>query len=206
MAGPIDKAVIVNWALTDLGLPPSFTLDTADEVGRTVDLVWQRVVDRAFGLHDWTFCRKTFLLNRQSATPVTGYAYAFDLPGGTLGEPLRYWRDARCSQPVRDFQLEAGEVHANEATLYARAKVYVDPQTWEPGFRQCFVTALASALAVPLTQDPDTAAELHAAAFGSPSQQGSGGAFGRLIAQNRAADPPDSPIRGRDPLLDARWA
>lgn len=201
----IDRAMIVNWALTDIGLPASFSVDSETELGGTVDMVWPRVVDEAFSLHDWTFCRKTFALVRQSAPPITGWAYAFDLPGGTLGQPLRYALDGRCTRILRSFDLEANEIHCNEPAVFARCRVYVEPHAWEPGFRAAFTTALASALAVPLLQDEDLASGLHGAAFGSPSQGGGGGKFGRLIAQNRAADPPDSPVRHGDPLVNARW-
>ena len=205
MDAEITRAMIVNWALIDLGHPASFTDDANDQLGGIVDLVWPRVVERTFGLHDWTFCRRTTKLVRLDETPQTGWKHAFTLPGDRIGDPLKLLPDPRREAPLRDFQIEGDEVHANVAEIWARCRVNVDPRYWDPAFRAAFVTALASALAVPLMQDEDTAATLHAKAFGSPSQGGAGGEFWRLIAQNLASSPVGSPLTGYNVLVDARW-
>lgn len=200
----IDKATIVNWALIDLGQPASFSIDEESELGGIVDNVWQRLVDHTFGLADWTFCRRTAKLNRREATPVTGYAFAFDLPGDKVGDPLKLSSDPKFRQPVREFYLEGLQVHSDEAQIYARCRVLVDPVAWDPAFRAAFVTALAGYLAIPVLQDSDMAEDKKKAAFGTPSQGGAGGEFGRLIAQNRASSPIGSPFGGNDVLVDVR--
>lgn len=203
------RAAIVNQALViGLGQQPNFSID-ADEsdLGGIVDLVWPLVVDRTFGLHDWTFCRRTSKLNRRAATPVTGYAYAFDLPGDKVGDPLKFARDQTFRDPVRDFYLEGLQVHTNEETLYGRFRVLVDPVAWDPAFRAAFVTALAAVLAIPVLQNVNLKDTLEEEAFGSASIRragGVGGAFGRLIAQNRAASPIGDPFDGNGVLVDAR--
>lgn len=206
MEAEITRAMIVNWALIDLGHPASFTDDANDQLGGIVDLVWPRVVDRTFGLHDWTFCRRTKKLPRLEATPETGWKHAFTLPGDKVGDPLKMLSDPRRETPLRDFYLEGNEVHADVTDVWARCRVLVDPRYWDPAFRSAFVTALASALAVPVMHDEDGAANLYAKAFGSPSQGGAGGEFGRLIAQNMAASPVGSPLASYDPLVTARWS
>ncbi|MBX3580070.1 MAG: hypothetical protein KF723_22940 [Rhizobiaceae bacterium] len=205
----ITKAMLVNWALIDLGQPANFSVDaeTGDDstLGGIVDLIWQRVVDECFGFHDWYFCRATAPLVRRLAAPITGYAYAFDLPGDKLGDTLKIFTDPKCTRPLRDFYLEGRQLHCNEAAAYARYKVMVDPDLWDPGFRSAFVTALASYLAVPVLHDLDMKSEKWAEAFGTPSQGMSGGKFGRLISQSRAAEPLGAPFAGNDPLVDARF-
>jgi len=61
-------------------------------------------------------------------------------------------------------------------------------------------------LAVPLLQDLELAAEKWAQAFGTRSEGGSGGLFGRLIAQDRAAAPLGSNILANDPLTAGRFS
>lgn len=200
----ITKATIVNWALIELGQPANFSIDTENALGGIVDLCWTRVVDRTFGLHDWTFCRRTAKLTRKEATPVTGWAYAFDMPGDKVGDPLKVTVDPACEAPLRNYHLEGTELHANEATVYVRCRVLVDPQYWDPAFRDAFTIALAAQLAVPLLQSIELRDDMTKSAFGTPSQGGTGGAFGRLIAQNRAAAPLASPLLRNDPLSDAR--
>lgn len=205
----ITRAAIVNQALViGLGQQPNFSIDDdQSELGGIVDVVWPMIVDRAFGLHDWTFCRRTSKLDRRDETPVTGYAYAFDMPGDKVGDPLKFSRDPRFRDPVREYYLEARQVHTNEPVLYGRFRVLVDPAAWDPAFRAAFTTALASALAVPILQDVNLKETLEAQAFGSAQIRrsgGVGGEFGRLIAQNLAASPMGTPFGGNDVLVGAR--
>jgi len=189
----IDKAMIVNWALVELGLAPNFSIDEQTKLGGLVDIFWPRACARSFGLHDWTFCRQTFLLTRQEAVPVTGYAYGFDLPGNRVGPALKLLSDPRRSTPIRDFTIEGKTVFTDEPVAYARCKVMVDPVDWDPQFADAFATLLSSYLAIPLLQDAELKADKEASAIGTPSTGGTGGIFGRMIAQDRAAAPVSDP-------------
>ncbi len=189
----ITKVMIVNWALVELGLAPKFSDDDKTPLGGFVDIFWPRALARAFGLHDWTFCRQTFQLTRQAAVPVTGYRYGYDLPGNRVGPALKLLSDPRRSTPLRDFTIEGKTAFCDEETVYARCKVMVDPVDWEPQFADAFATLLASYLAIPLTQDAKLAADKEAAAIGTASTGGAGGVFGRMIAQDRAAAPVSDP-------------
>jgi hypothetical protein len=203
----ITRATIVNYALIKcLGLPPSFSDDDESPLGGTVDIVWPMTMARTFMLTDWTFSRRTYKLTRQEATPITGWQYAFDLPGTKIGDPLKIARDPQCNSPIRDFYLEGAEMHCNEQTAYARCRVLLDPKYWDPAFLACFVIALGADLAVPVLQNEDLAQKLEAEAFGTPSQGGAGGKFGRLLAQNRAASPIGSNLLDGDPLSTAHWS
>lgn len=189
----IDKAMIVNWALVELGLAPNFSIDTETKLGALVDMFWPRAEARCFGLHDWTFCRQTFSLQRQLATPNNGWTYGYDLPGGIFGPPLKLTSDARCEAPLRNFTIEGKTVFTHEPTVFARCKVALAPASWPPQFADGFATLLSSYLAIPLTQDPELKADKEAAAIGTPSTGGAGGILGRYMAQDRAAAPIGSP-------------
>ncbi|CDX54572.1 hypothetical protein MPL1032_190156 [Mesorhizobium plurifarium] len=189
----VDKVVIVNWALVELGLAPNFSIDAETKLGQTVDIFWPRALARAFGMHDWTFCRKTFQLTRQVATPVTGYRFGFDLPGNRIGPALKLLSDPRHDVPIRDFTIEGTTAFCDEETVYARCKVMVEPEAWDPQFADAFSTLLASYLAIPLTGDPDQQDAKTIQAIGSRSEGGTGGMFGRMIAQDRSAAPVSTP-------------
>ncbi|MER2536047.1 MAG: hypothetical protein ABTQ31_12875 [Rhizobiaceae bacterium] len=200
-----DKVTIVNWALAELGLAPRFTIDDATPLGGTVDIFWPRAIGRAFGLHDWTFCRQTFQLTRQEAVPVTGYRYGFSLPGADarIGPPQKVLSDPRSQRPIRDMRIEGQTLFCDEDRAFAVCKVPVDPGTWDLQWADCFGVLLAAFLAVPLLQDADMAAEKEVKAVGTPQQGGAGGVFGRLIAQDRAAAPVGSNLYADDPLTAA---
>lgn len=202
----LDKPMIVNWALAELGLAPAFTIDDATGLGRNVAIFWPRAVGHCFGLADWPFCRRTFKLTRQAAAPVTGYRYGFDLPGGVIGSPVKTLADPRSLQPLRDKRIEGQTLYCDEDQAYAVFKVPVDIALWDWQWANAFAIALAHYLAVPLTQDVDLAEQKKRDAFGTPSEGGTGGVFGRMIAQYVAAEPVGAPMLAGAPLLGGRDA
>lgn len=201
----LTKPMIVTWALAEIGMPPKFSIDDTSELGGLVDIFWPRVEARCFGVHDWRFCRRTSRLTRESAEPENGWMYGFMLPGDRIGPPLKLLSDPRRETPLRSFDIEGNTLFADEPEVWARCKVAVDPSAWPIEFANVFATALAAALAVPLQQDEDLAAEKDAMAFGSPREGGAGGMIGRLIAQDRASGQVSSPMLREDPLTMARY-
>lgn len=201
----LTKAMIVNWALSELGLAPKFSIDDETSLGGTVDIYWPRCIGHTFGLHDWTFCRRTSRLTRQSEKPETGYRYGFDLPGDKIGQPMKLLHDPRREDPIRNFRIEGQTVFADNDVVYAVCKVQVSPKIWDWQWASAYATALASMLAVPLLQNTELAADKWAAAFGTRSEGGTGGVFGRLIAQDRAAAPLGSNLMAGDPLTAGRF-
>ena len=199
----LTKPIIVNWALAELGLPPKFSIDDQTPLGGYVGIFWPRTEARCFGVHDWTFCRRTARLDRLEAKPDNGWAYGFILPGDRIGPPLKALSDPRRETPLRSSDIEGDVLYADEPQVWARCKVAVDPVAWPVQFAEVFATALAAALAVPLRQDDAAASELEMKAFGHPREQGAGGIIGRLIAQDVASKQVSSPLLREDPLTMA---
>lgn len=202
----LTRATIVNWALSDLGMSPNFSDDSQTDMGRLVDIFWPRCQARAFGLHDWSFCRRTRRLTRRAEKPENGFAYGFELPGDRYGPPLKLLSDPSRNVPLRDVAIEGDTVFANEPAVWARIKSAVPIDAWPPQFTDGFALLLASYLALPLLQDEDLAAVKMAAAIGGASEGGAGGLFGRLIAQDRAGEPLGAPQSRSDPLTLGRAA
>lgn len=202
----LTKAMIVNWALVELGLAPNFSIDDETTLGGLVDMFWPRAIGHCFGLHDWTFCRRTSRLSRQDEEPETGYRFGFDLPGDKIGPPMKLLRDPRREDPIRHSRIEGRTLYCDEDTVYAVCKVAVAPKVWDLQWASAFATAFSSFLAVPLTQDGDLAADKWAAAFGTRSEGGTGGVFGRMIAQDRAAAPVGSNLLANDLLTSGRFS
>lgn len=200
----LTRAMIVNWSLAELGLAANFSIDEQTPRGADVGIFWPRAIAHAFSLTDWTDFRRTSQLTRQSAAPDTGYTYGYDLPGDRLGPPMKLLSDPRRETPLRDFRIEGDTMSCDEPVAWAVCKVERDPAYWDPQFANAFAVLLASYLAVPQLQDVDMAAEKMAQAIGTRGEGGTGGMFGRLIAQNKAAHPMASPLYRNDPLTAGR--
>jgi hypothetical protein len=203
----IDKATIINMALTEpLGVGPVFSIDDDSDLAEMIEHVWPQVVDRTFGMHDWTWAQLTRRNNRRAEEPENGWRYGFDLPGGRIGNPLKYLSDPKQRMPIRDFALEGGVFYCDLPDTWSRCKFYVDPDIWPPEWRGGFIIALGAYLAVPVWQDKDMRDELLVEAFGTASREGTGGLFGRLMAQDKASAPIGSPLAAEEPLSNARFS
>lgn len=198
------KADIVNMALSDIGHFTTFTLDSNDDLADAVNQSWQRCIDHCISLHDWKDFRRTSKLTLVTDPPDTGWTYAHELPGDRIGEPLKILCQAGSSpRPLREFEREGNYVFSEAPDVWARCKVEQDPASWDAGWRNAFVVALAGYLAVPVLQNTDMKADKHKMAFGTPAEKGSGGLFGRLMGQDRASSPLGSPVSEDDPLTHA---
>lgn len=202
----IDKATIINWALTNIGAGPMFSTDDDSDLAMQIEATWQPLVDKIFGMHTWTFAKVTVRMNRLAGTPDNGWQSGFALPGDRIGNPLAYYRSiAPFPALIRQFTLQEGEFYCNETMAFAVVKKLVNPDYWDPTFRAAFVTVLGGALAVPVWQDEDLRARRFQDAFGSASMQGTGGEFGRLMAQDKASEPVgEQSLLANDPLTDVR--
>ena len=197
----IDKATIINEALTDIGVGPMFSTDDSSELSEQIEATWRRVVDQIFGMHDWSFSKKTFKNRRLADRPENGWAYAYELPGVRLGPPLMNLESAGANPRIlRHFALEEGLLFANVPETWSQCKVLVDPDYWDPPFRSAFIVALGGYLAVPVWADQDLREEKLVEAFGTPSREGTGGLFGRLMAQDKTAAPLGGDMMANDPL------
>lgn len=194
----IDRATIINQALTGIGAGPMFSEDDGSELSEQIEATWQVAVDHVFGMHDWSFARKTYRNKRLADRPDNGWRYAFELAGNRLGNPLKTM--ARPPEPLRNFALEEGFLFANEADTFSVYKVLVDPDYWDPSFRAAFVVALGGYLAVPVWQDGQLQDDKFTQAFGTPSREGTGGMIGRLMAQDKASQPVGDALLASDPL------
>ncbi|MVA09081.1 hypothetical protein GOZ78_03485 [Agrobacterium vitis] len=201
----IDKPTIINMTLADIGVGPVFSVDDGSELSENVALVWQRTVDHIFGLHDWSFSLKTFKNRLREEEPENGWRHAFDLPGTRIGNPLKIMDQAGASpRPLREFTIEEGLLFANCTQTWSLCKVLVSPDIWPPDFRAAFVVAFGGYLAVPVWQDENLRDARLQEAFGSPSQQGGGGLFGRLMAQDKTSRPVGEPMGDDSPLIGVR--
>lgn len=157
--------------------------------------------------YPWSFATKKALLTATTA-PLTEYKYAHTYPT----EALRLWSlfpsASVGANPVSDYDIfspTTGRVIiSNNSTLYADYTLYRTEVNW-PAYFVIFATkALAARIAMPITDKPELAEFWKKEAFGSPSDNELGGAFGvacRLDAQQKPGETIIS-----SPLIEARFS
>lgn len=201
-----QKLQILNEALGRLGSSPLFALDEETDRARTCLLVYDTEVDALFGAHRWNFAQRTVRLDRLDEAPNNGWKFAFGLPGERIGLPVRVLTTSKHpDMPLREFAAEGDRIYAQADEIYVTFVMRVDPTQWLPSFRRCAVVALAAALAMPITEDRNTAEKYTVDAFGTPSEGGRGGLLGRAIDEDVRGSPGPAPAYASDPLTEARF-
>lgn len=204
MSVVVTLTALVNEALARLGSEPIAALDEETPTARKAAQIAPTVLGQVYGATSWRFARRTRALTRLDVRPETGFRYAYALPGGRIGEPVKVLANPRyADQPLRHFAIEGGELHADMEAVWVTCVEEVDPATWPPLFRAAFVTALAGELAVPQAHDTNLADSLRVQAWGTPSEGGRGGLIGRAMARD-AAQAPGSALLASDPLTGVR--
>lgn len=205
MATPDKK--VVDLTLTDIGVGPIFSIDDGSDLSQDVVQAWDLVFDRVFGHHAWSFARKTYKNRRRSDAPDNGWKYGFDLPGGRVGNPILIMDQAGYSpRALKQFTIEAGVLYCERPETWSLCKFEADPSAWPPEFRSAFVVAFGAYLAMPVWGDKDMRDDRMVEAFGTPSKEGGGGLFGRLMAQDLASFPIGEGMRSENssPVIDVR--
>lgn len=215
MATPLTHLAVMNAALARVagGSIMSEEEDT-DLAAQTIAVYYDRL-DAVLAMTDWSFAEKTYKLDLIAETAengwddeaqkfITGWRYAFAMPGTRLSLPRRVMTNPRApSSPLREFAVEQNTLYADRSPLWAAFTVRADPSVWPPSFRLALTTIVAADLCVPVSHDAGLAKELRALAEGSPEYQGRGGLIGTAMAHDAAGARKKAPYWS-DPLTDAR--
>ena len=198
---PVD---IVNRALALIGAGEIMSLEDDGDKERAAQLIYDSAVEWALGLFPWRFALQTFALSRLTDKPATGYSFAYALPGTRLGYPIAvFGNPRRLDEPLRDYAIQANELHADAQAVWVQCKVMVAPSAWPPEFRRAVVTLIAADLAVAVAHDVTLGEARRREAVGTASEGGTGGLVGVAIAKEVALAPPP-PLDVTDPFTHAR--
>ncbi|MCW2317475.1 hypothetical protein SAMN06265338_103219 [Rhodoblastus acidophilus] len=206
MAQTIDDVTICNRALARLGGGQIVSLDEDTDLARQCVAVYDDLLEAALTLYHWKWPRRTKALDRLDEVPENGYLYGYGFPAGAISNPIKVLADPRNPDyPLREFVVEGRTLYTNAIAVWGAFVFRLSPDLWPPVFRLAFQTWLSAALAIPVSQDANLAAQLEQQAIGAPSEQGRGGIMGRAIAIDGATSGGDAPALASDPLTSARY-
>jgi hypothetical protein len=198
---PTD-ANIGNMALSRLGTRATIADLTENSTeARQLSIWYETVRDDLQGMMDWNFNRVTRALSLSGTAP-TRWTYSYAYPSDALkvwrldfGDAVWAWPD-----PVKPFEIASdGDnqfLYCNESVVEAVLLQRVtDPNRFSAAFVLAFADALAAAVAYPITQKRDVAAQLQQVAAArlekamtdSANEQG---------GQNRFPTPESLAVRG----------
>lgn len=151
---------VMNAALAQLGVDEitSFTENTMP--AKIGNKIFEDVLEDALASYPWRFARDRTQLQRSSTAAPSPWTGLYVLPTNAINLHTVYVDDY--IGPFDRFgQNVAVMVDSTSASLvYAEVTEIVGADKWTGYFRRAFIMHLAAALAMPITQDEQTAAYL----------------------------------------------
>lgn len=157
MASVIDVA---NRALTKLGSARITSLDDDVKAARSINSCFYDILDAELRKNRWSFAMKRDSLAALSDAPAFGFDYQYQLPSDFIRLDMlddRYpdvVMDNYINTETAEYQVENGKILANIAAPLKIRYVYrcLDPNLWDPLFREALACKIASEICEDLTQ------------------------------------------------------
>lgn len=158
----LSETVIINRALSKLGVAQITSRSEASDPARQADSMFDYVRDCEMRDRIWNFTKKRTTLAADVATPSFDYSYQYTLPSDFLRlyQVGQYtWATTRIGSPVsigalRPYELEGGKIltslPAPLKIIYIRR--VTDVTTWDLSFVEVMACRLALEMAGPLTE------------------------------------------------------
>lgn len=209
MPDVIDELAVANKALAVFAGGSITAFDEGTPLADTCNAIVPHIIDRCLISQAWRMNLATRRLERIAFTtedplPPNGYRFGYAFPANALRGPFRIStvRDRR-TPPLRDWTREGRRVFCDAEDIFGEFLLRLSPDQWGPTFLDFVVTACAAELVVPVCDDKDHAAELHAKAWGTAREGGRGGLAGKVLDEDIATNPGPDPAGDDGELVAA---
>lgn len=205
-----SKEDVASQALARLGEPAisSFLEDT--ETAEKVNQLYEPTILNLLSRYQWVFASKRAALAIDGGkTPANEWTYGFLMPTARtemVGQPYRVYNSTAVSAPeFFEYELEGRYVLTNATTIVIEYTQRLAESLWPGYFERLAVEALASVLALPVTESTSKE-EFHSIkAFGTTSERYEGGLFGVAMRADAVGSPMRTLLDDYDPMTAARF-
>lgn len=171
----------------------------------TAGVIYPAIRQALFSAYDWSFAKaKRQLTKDAGATPLNVYTNAFALPADLLEGPDTVYGDG-AAYATNDFELFGNHIYCDYDTVIIDYKKLVDEQYWPEWFVNLMAHEFARAMAIPVTESTERAAELRQIVYGHANLGGNGGLFAKAKQIDSKNRPVRSLFQNGDPLLATRY-
>lgn len=199
-----SKVELASQALILLRANPISSFDEGSNEADIVKTLYPAFIDDVFSRYPWRFALKKRQFNRSSTAPDAGYKYAYIIPPEAVWVFAVYNTSKVGARPVQDYDVVGNEIHSNQEEVWGEYTVYKAESNWPSHFKAFAKKALKALLAMPVTDDTELAAQAQVEAYGNPSENEKGGAFGIAAGLDARQNPPEE--MPMDELVGARFS
>jgi hypothetical protein len=192
---------LTNQALRLLGEFGVTSFDEGTDLAESCNRIVATTLRALMVAHPWRFTMRKAMLAQVAEAPLTEWAYQHAMPPDQIF--IRAVRPAPKAPPADEWEIFEKRILSNHVTLYCDYQVQIDSAAWPAWFTNLARNALASDLAIAVGAGTTAAAEFYRRAFGSPSENGSGGLM--RVARNLDSQQQTPQRIPTTPLITARW-
>ena len=181
-AGDTDLSICSD-ALILLGAAPLSSFTEGTDAAQACDRLYPDLRDSLLSRYPFSWSYIKVQLGRLSTTPINEFKYAYGLPGNMLsGVQAVFETSSTNQQPINDgWEIYGQELYTNLESVYIDYQESVDESKMPYYFVQLLRTALASELAITITDQSTKADYFRTLAFGTPGENGRGGLFREAV-------------------------
>lgn len=200
----VTDVSLCSRALILLGAGEISSFEDETDRAAICRVAYPGIRDALLSKYPWDFLKEKKKLTRDSVAPIGQWAYSYVIPGSSLaGAPAAVFFNTTGKLAGAAYEIVGRRLYTDQAEVWVDQVVQKPESEWPAYFQQVVVYALCAEIAFAITDQQGVADAFHAKAFGSPSENGIGGAYGDAMTLDAQGDP-DAGVRA-DAFLEARF-
>jgi len=168
---------ICSRALVQLGASPISSF-TEGDTGRICSSVYSGLRDGILSRFPWRFLMAKKSLSRDSVAPAGEWSYSYIIPGDALGLGHAVFRNSSDKISSKAFEVFGRRIYSDEEEIILDYKSRMAESEWPAYFSDAMVKCVCAEIAFAVTDQQNVAESWHVKAYGTPSENGMGGALG----------------------------
>ena len=165
-------------SLVLLGARPINALSEETDNARLCGLVYPNLKNSIMSRYGWRFLMKKAALTRDATAPINEWAYAYLIPGDALSVPHAIFYSQGDKIAAGDFEVFGRRVYSDNAVMFMDYVTARPESEWPAWFVDLMTKALCAEIAFSVTDQQSVADNWTYRAYGTPSENGIGGAMG----------------------------
>jgi hypothetical protein len=177
MATGDTDVTICSDALVLLGAAAITSLTDGSDTADACNRLYPDLKNHLLTVYPWSWSLKKVQLSKDSTDPVNEWDNAFNFPADLIGSPIAVFdSSASGTRPRRyGWEIYGTQLFTNLDTIYIDYQATVTEANMPAYFVRFLRVALASEIAITVTDQATKADYFRAQAYGSPGESGRGG-------------------------------
>jgi len=170
---------VCQKALNLLGAKGIQSFDEDTELASICSSIYPELKESALAETHWNFATNKRQLGQETGEPVSEWDHKYSLPSDLLLGPHRVLTGPDTKVPSQDWEIVGDKLMTDHEDIYIDYTTDVNENDFPPYFTRFLYTAVASEIAVAVTDQTNTAQFYHNKAYGTPNDNQEGGLLGK---------------------------